>query len=189
MKKIAVYCGASTGNDPQFEQATIDLAQWLVKHDLELVYGGGGVGLMGLLAQTVLDAGGVVHGIMPQNLYDRGAGHPGLTDFEVVPNMSIRKQRMLELSDGCIALPGGPGTLEEIAEAFSWARIGDNENPCVFYNVDGFYNPIQQMFQDMVNKDFLTQTDFDKLGFIENLEDIYNFMDSYEPPMIRQYNK
>lgn len=73
---------------------------------------------MGLLAQTVLDAGGVVHGIMPQNLYDRGAGHPGLTDFEVVPNMSIRKQRMLELSDGCIALPGGPGTLEEIAERF-----------------------------------------------------------------------
>ncbi|MBX4172356.1 TIGR00730 family Rossman fold protein [Weissella viridescens] len=189
MQKIAVYCGASTGNEPAYADATVALGTWLAEHQLELVYGGGGVGLMGLLAQTVLDHGGVVHGIMPQNLYDRGAAHPGLTDLEIVPNMSVRKQKMLAYADGCIALPGGPGTLEEIVEAFSWARIGDNDNPCVFYDVNHYYRPIQDMFQAMVNTEFLTQADFDKLGFFDSLPKMLQFMENYEPPLIRQYTK
>lgn len=187
MKKIAVYCGAADGNDPKFQAATIELGNWLAQNDMELVYGGARVGLMGLLADTILNQGGRVHGIMPQNLVDRGASHQGLTELEIVPNMSVRKQRMLDLSDACIALPGGPGTLEEIIEAFSWARIGDNNNPCAFFDVDGFYTPMKTMFQDMVAKDFLSQEHFDKLGFYDNLPALFDFINRYEPPMVRQY--
>ncbi|WP_025023871.1 TIGR00730 family Rossman fold protein [Companilactobacillus nodensis] len=189
MKRIAVYCGASIGNDDIYKKAAVKLADWLVENNLDLVYGGGGVGLMGTLAQEVLSKNGEVYGIMPQELVDRGAAFEGLTDLKVVSNMSIRKQRMLELSDGCIALPGGPGTLEEIIEAFSWARLGDNDNPCVLYNVDGYFDPLKLMFDSMVDKGFLTEADREKLFFSDSLDDIYQFMDGYVPPMIRKYSK
>lgn len=187
MKKIAVYCGASIGNSNIYSQAAVNVADWLVAHDLDLVYGGGGVGLMGTLAREVLDQNGRVYGIMPNELVDRGAAFEGLTDLKVVSNMSIRKQQMLEASDGCLALPGGPGTLEEIIEAFSWARLGDNLNPCVLYNVNGYFNPLKEMFDNMTNQGFLTKTDREKLLFSDNLDDIYEFMQGYVPPKIREY--
>lgn len=189
MKSVAVYCGAAPGNDPAYQNATKKLAKWLVNHDLTLVYGGGGVGLMGLLASTVLELGGVVHGIMPKELVDRGASMDGLTSLEVVPNMDIRKQKMLAQSDGCIALPGGPGTLEEISEAFSWARIGDNDDPCVIYNVQGYYDPLKKMFDEMTEKEFLTVEDRKKLLFSDSLSEIYKFMTTYTAPKIRTYTK
>lgn len=187
MKKVAVYCGASEGNEDIYKNSAVQLGEYLAKHNLELVYGGGGVGLMGLLANTVLDNGGVVHGIMPKELMERGASLDRLEDLEVVDNMSTRKKLMLERADGCIALPGGPGTLEEIVEAFSWARLGDNINPCVFYNVSGYYDPMKSMFDSMVNKEFLTSYDRDKLLFSDSLENIFEFMENYIPPKIRQY--
>lgn len=119
MKKIAVYCGAASGNDTRFQQATIELAHYLVENNFALVYGGGGVGLMGLLAKTVLQADGQVYGIMTKELVERGAALSELTNLQVVADMSERKQQMMDLSDGCIALPGGPGTLEEISQSFS----------------------------------------------------------------------
>lgn len=188
MKKIAVYCGASEGNDDVYKESTIQLGEYLAKNNLELVYGGGGVGLMGLLTNTVLDNGGIVHGIMPKELMDRGASLNRLKDLKVVDNMSVRKKMMLEEADGCIALPGGPGTLEEIVEAFSWARLGDNNSPCVFYNISGYYEPMKSMFDSMVSKEFLTSNDREKLLFSDSLEEIFRFMDSYIPPKIRQYN-
>ncbi|WP_338214437.1 TIGR00730 family Rossman fold protein [Companilactobacillus muriivasis] len=189
MKRIAVYCGASIGNDDIYKESSVKLADWLVENNLGLVYGGGGVGLMGALAQEVISKNGEVYGIMPQELVDRGAAFAGLTDLKIVENMSIRKQQMLELSDGCIALPGGPGTLEEIIEAFSWARLGDNDNPCVLYNVDGYFDPLKLMFDSMTDKGFLTKADREKLFFSDSLDDIYQFMGSYVPPMIRKYSK
>ncbi|WP_057746518.1 TIGR00730 family Rossman fold protein [Liquorilactobacillus capillatus] len=187
MKKIAVYCGASTGNSPAFAKAARELGDYLARHKLELVYGGGGVGLMGILANQVLAAGGKVHGVMPQELVERGAAFAKLTDLKIVPNMSIRKQTMLAISDGSIALPGGPGTLEEIIEAFSWARLGDNLNPCVFYNVAGYYDPLKKMFDEMTAKGFLTTADRAKLLFSKSLTEIFTFMASYVPPQIRTY--
>ncbi|MCC7666932.1 TIGR00730 family Rossman fold protein [Liquorilactobacillus satsumensis] len=189
MKKIAVYCGASTGNDPVYQKATLKLGSYLANHDLELVYGGGGVGLMGLLANEVLNAGGKVHGVMPKELVARGAAFSKLTDLKVVENMALRKQTMLSLADACLALPGGPGTLEEIIEAFSWARLGDNPNPCVFYNVQGYYDPLKAMFDEMTAKDFLTVTDRKKLLFSDSLTEIFDFMAAYVPPEIRTYSK
>lgn len=187
MKNIAVYCGASEGNDDTYVKAAIELADWLVDNDLNLVYGGGGVGLMGILATEVLTRGGNVYGIMPQELVDRGAAYEGLTDLKVVPDMSERKRLMLEMSDGSIALPGGPGTLEEIIEAFSWSRLGDNENPCVLYNVQGYYDYLKNMFDYMTKKGFLTRKDRSKLFFTDSLENAYTFMNSYIPPKIREY--
>lgn len=184
MNSIAVYCGANTGNQSIYYDAAIQLGQYLATHHLKLVYGGGGVGLMGVLAQSVLDAGGQVHGIMPQELYDRGAAAKNLTELTVVDNMATRKQRMLTNSDGCIALPGGPGTLEEIIEAYSWARIGDNPNPCAFYNVNHYYDPLITLFDQMVTQGFLTAEHRAKLCFADQLPTIFEFMTAYQPPKI-----
>ncbi|MVF15798.1 LOG family protein [Fructilactobacillus sanfranciscensis] len=187
MKAIAVYCGAAMGNEAIYENATIKLAKWLVKNDYALVYGGGNFGLMGLLAKTVLQNGGTVYGVLPQELVERGTALESATNLEVVENMSIRKRRMIELSDACIALPGGPGTLEEISEAFSWARIGDNNNPCVLYNVADYYRPLEKMYDEMTAKGFLTKADREKLLFSESLTKIGQFIDGYVPPKIREY--
>lgn len=189
MKRIAVYCGASTGNDRIFENTTTDLGYWLVDNQYELVYGGGKFGLMGVLAESVMAHGGTVWGVIPQELRNREAAFNEVTHLKVVANMSIRKQTMLEMADGCIALPGGPGTLEEIAEAFSWAMIGDNNNPCVFYNIDHYYDPLQTMFDEMANRAFLSQEGRNKLLFSDSLTEIKQFMDNYEPPQIRTYHK
>ncbi|GAF35913.1 TIGR00730 family Rossman fold protein [Lentilactobacillus farraginis] len=190
MKRIAVYCGASSGNNPAFAQAAIKLGDWLVDHHLELVYGGGGIGLMGTISKRVIERGGQVHGIMPKELVDRGAELvelAKLSELTVVKNMSERKEQMMALSDGCIALPGGIGTLEEMSQAFSWARLGNNPNPCVFYNVANYYDPLKTMFDKMVENDFLTKNDRNKLLFSTSLDKIYTFMTTYVPPKIRNY--
>lgn len=183
--KIAVYCGANTGNLPVYRESAIDLGQYLAEHSLELVYGGGRVGLMAVLANTVIEAGGQVHGIMPKNLVDRGAAATNITDLTVVEDMSIRKQKMLAMADGCIALPGGPGTLEEIVEAYSWTRIGDNPNPCAFYNVNHYYDPLNNFFDQMVTQGFLSSEHRSKLLFSSKLTEIFDFMATYTPPTVR----
>lgn len=185
IQKIAVYCGAATGNLPVYQQAATDLGHYLADHQLELVYGGGSVGLMAVLANAVMENGGKVHGVMPKNLAQRGAGADNITDLTVVDNMAIRKQKMLAMSDGSIALPGGPGTLEEITEAYSWARIGDNLSPCVFYNVNHYYDPLKTLFDQMVQQDFLTAEHRSKLLFADTLPAIFEFMNNYVPPIIR----
>ncbi|WP_273751496.1 TIGR00730 family Rossman fold protein [Leuconostoc mesenteroides] len=187
MRKLAVYCGASLGKDSEVVTATEELGQYLAQNHIDLVYGGGRVGLMGILANQVLDFGGNVHGIIPNQLAERGAALERLTDLTVVENMSVRKQRMLDLSDGCLALPGGPGTLEEIIEAFSWARLGNNNSPCVFYNINGYYDELKKMFDTMTAQGFLSIEDRQKLFFSDSLEKIFNFMNNYIPPKIRQY--
>ncbi|MFD1671233.1 TIGR00730 family Rossman fold protein [Agrilactobacillus yilanensis] len=189
MKSIAVYCGAATGNSEIYQQAAENLGGWLAQHKIDLIYGGGRFGLMGIVAKAALTKGGRVHGIITQELAERGAAYKDITQLDIVPNMSIRKTKMLTLSDGCIALPGGPGTLEEIAEAFSWARLGDNSNPCVFYNVDGYYEPLKAMFDQMTEKEFLTKVDREKLLFSDDLAEIFDFMAHYLPPEIRRYNQ
>lgn len=187
MKYVAVYCGASTGNKLVYQAATQKLGHWLVDHQLNLVYGGGRVGLMGSLAAVVLADGGSVHGIMPEALFKRGAAATNLTELTIVESMTQRKQQMMAQAEACIALPGGPGTLEEISEAYSWTRIGANQNPCIFYNVDGFYDPLKVMFDQMVAAGFLTQTDRDKLLFSDSLPEIWSFIENYKPPRIRTY--
>lgn len=191
MKKIAVYCGASSGNSPIYSQSAIQLADWFIENHYELIYGGGGVGLMGVISDRILKQGGLVRGVMTTQLVQRGAESPqlaSLSELIVVKDMSERKAKMMQLSDGCIALPGGVGTLEEIIQSFSWARLGDNPNPCVFYNVNDYYRPLIQMFDQMVSVGFLTAADRKKVLFSDSLPEIKAFMESYVPPRVSTYN-
>lgn len=185
--RIAVYCGASLGYDERYQQATIELANWLVSEQHQLVYGGGRVGLMGLLADTVLAKGGEVIGVLPHFLQQRELAHQHLTELILVDTMVQRKAKMLSLSEVCIALPGGPGTLEEISEVYSWARIGQNRNPCILFNVNGFYDPLKAMYQTMCEAGFLTEQDFNKLLFSDNFTELSDFIKNYQPPKVRTY--
>ncbi|MDF7640851.1 TIGR00730 family Rossman fold protein [Bifidobacterium sp. ESL0784] len=185
--KITVYCGAASGDDSKYAAAAKRLGEWIAANDDELVYGGGGVGLMGVVAQAVLDGGGKVHGIMPQMLIDRNAAARGLTTMEVVDDMDERKRRMMELGDVLIAFPGGPGTLEEIAEAFSWARIGLNNKPCVLFDLDGYWRPLAQMYDTMVSAGFLTAVDRTKLLVTDSVDEITRWVTAYQPPKIRTF--
>lgn len=176
MTRIAVYCGASAGFDDKYRQKAKELAQWMGDNDYDLVYGGGNRGLMAVIADTVLQSGGKVYGIIPQFLVDDEQAHPGLTSLEIVDNMDQRKERMMELSDVCLALPGGPGTIEEIAQAYSWARVGQMQNKCVIYNQDGYYNSFEQLYDQMVQLGFLTKEHRELLKFSDSFLEIKNFI-------------
>jgi uncharacterized protein (TIGR00730 family) len=144
MKSIAVYCGASSGANPLYAQAARALAHALVEHNIALVYGGGNVGLMGVIADEVLRLGGEVSGVIPRALLEREVGHTGLTRQFVVKDMHERKAMMSELADGFIALPGGLGTLEELFEMLTWSQLGIHAKPVGLFNVAGFYDGLVQ---------------------------------------------
>ena len=184
---ITVYCGASLGNNSIHQQAAKALGNWIAEHNYTLIYGGGKAGLMGLIADTLLENGGKVIGVMPTFLQERELAHTGLTEMITVNSMSERKSIMIELGDVYIALAGGPGTLEEITEVISWARIGQNNNPCILFNSDGYYQPLQNFFDNMLEQGFLTQADREKTLFSDNLAEIEDFINDYTPPQIRQY--
>lgn len=185
--KITVYCGASEGKQAVYREKTIELAKWMTSKQHYLVYGGGKVGLMGILADTILAKGGQVIGIMPTFLKEREIAHPNLTELIVVPDMPTRKSQMIALGDAFIALPGGPGTLEEITEVISWSRIGQNDGPCILYNVNGYFDHLKQQYDRMVEEGFLSQVDRDKILFSDDLDDIEDFIRTYQAPEVRQY--
>ncbi len=188
IRSLTVYCGANMGSDPQLVAAAKEFGQQLAQHDISLVYGGGRFGIMGTIARAVMDNGGTVHGVITTELRDRGAALDNLTTLEVVPTMDIRKQQMMKLGDGMVALPGGVGTLEEISEAASWTTIGDNHKPAAFYNVDGYYDPLKAMFYKMHEKGFLEQSYLDSLYFTDSLNQLLNFMNNYHAPDYRHYH-
>lgn len=187
--KITVYCGASLGNDKIYREVTVNFGKWIAKNKHSLVYGGGGGGLMGLIADTVMKEGGEVTGIIPHFLAERELAHEGITKLIKVETMVERKKLLLELGEVCVALPGGPGTLEEITEVISWARIGKNDNPCIFFNVNGYYDDIKNMYDKMVKNGFLTKEDREKILFTDSYEELENFIKNYTPPNIRKYEK
>jgi uncharacterized protein (TIGR00730 family) len=142
MKSIAVYCGASMGARPLYAEAARQLARALVEHNIGLVYGGGKVGLMGVIADEVLRLGGEATGVIPHALLAKEVGHEGLTRMFVVKDMHERKAMMSELSDGFIAMPGGMGTLEELFEMVTWSQLGIHDKPVGLLNVEGFYDAL-----------------------------------------------
>lgn len=163
MKNIAVYCGSSKGKDTTYSTAVRELGKTLVKNNITMVYGAGSVGLMGEIADEMLDSGGKVIGIIPQFLMDLEVGHNGLTKLEIVKDMHIRKARMIELSDGFIAMPGGFGTLDEIFEALTWSQLELHKKPIAFYNVDGYFDKLLAFMNHMVHEGFL------KEAYVKNL--------------------
>ena len=155
MKAICVYCGSSSGRTDVYKAAAQVLAQTLVARNLSLVYGGAAVGVMGVLADYMLQAGGSVIGVMPEDLLDKEIGHKGLTELHVVPSMHERKTMMAELADGFIAMPGGAGTLEEIFEVWTWAQLGYHKKPCGLLNVDGYFDHLLNFLNHAVDERFL----------------------------------
>lgn len=157
MKSLCVYCGSSAGASPAYAQAARELAQLMAGQGIGLVYGGGNVGLMGVIADEVMRLGGHATGVIPQALMDKEVGHLGLSRLHVVKDMHERKALMAELSDGFVAMPGGIGTLEELFEVFTWAQLGFHEKPIGVLNVEGFYDGLIGFLEHVVAQGFLRQ--------------------------------
>lgn len=155
MKRICVYCGSSTGRNPAFTRAAQTLGRALVAADCHLIYGAGNVGLMGVVADTVLQQGGHVTGVIPRHLMDKEVGHHGLPDLRIVDSMHERKAMMAELADGFIALPGGFGTLEELFEILTWSQLGLHQKPVGLLNTAGYYDHLLKFLDHMVAEQLL----------------------------------
>lgn len=153
--KICVFTGSRHGSRAEYTSAAKQLGRELVARDYGLVYGGGNVGLMTVIADTVLELNGHVTGVIPDSLVGREVAHRGLTELRVVQSMHERKAVMAELSDGFIAMPGGIGTMEEFFEVLSWAQLGLHEKPCALLNVGGYYDPLVQFMDHAVGEDFI----------------------------------
>jgi len=157
VRRVCVFCGANPGARPAYSEATGELARLLVGDGIGVVYGGGGVGLMGTLADAVLAQGGEAIGVIPQALVDKETGHRGLDDLRVVGSMHERKALMAELSDAFVALPGGLGTLEELFEVYTWSQLGLHRKPCGLLDVDGYYAGIAEFLGHAVEERFLRE--------------------------------
>jgi uncharacterized protein (TIGR00730 family) len=155
IENVCVYCGSSPGNRPVYTEQARALARLMVERDIGLVYGGGKVGIMGVVADAVLSLGGRVVGIIPQALIDREVAHPGLSELVVTRSMHERKTIMAERADGFIALPGGLGTLEELFEAWTWAQLGIHEKPCGILDVADFYGGLVRFVDHAVSEGFI----------------------------------
>ncbi len=155
MKRICVFCGSSSGNKPEYAAAAREMGRALAERKIGLVYGGGGVGLMGTVADACLAAGGEVIGVIPRGLATKELAHAGLTDLRVVETMHDRKALMAELADAFIALPGGFGTFEEFFEVLTWSQLGIHRKPCAFLNVAGYFDPLVTLFDHSVTEGFV----------------------------------
>jgi len=155
MKFICVFCGANFNNDPLLTEAIEQLAQVMVSRDLTLIFGGGRVGVMGMIADAIMKKGGKAIGVIPEFLLNKEVGHTGLTELHVVENMHQRKQMMNDLCDGIMTLPGGFGTLEEFFEVLTWLQLGLHQKPIGILNVNGFYDFLLKQMDVMVEQRFL----------------------------------
>jgi len=155
MKRICVFCGSSAGSQPEYRACAEQLGVELTRRKIGLVYGGGNVGLMGAIADSVLEAGGEAIGVIPEHLMTREIGHKRLTKLHIVHSMHERKALMADLSDAFIALPGGFGTLEEFCEVLTWSQLGLHVKPCGIVNALGYYTPLLAMLDHAVHERFL----------------------------------
>ncbi|WP_050616633.1 LOG family protein [Bacillus testis] len=155
MKSMAVFCGSRDGASPAYREGAVTFGKELARRQITLVYGGSSLGTMGILADTVLEHGGKVIGVMPNMLADREIAHKNLTELHIVGSMHERKAKMADLADAFVAMPGGPGTMDEFFEIFTWAQIGIHRKPMGMYNVNRYYDPLLAVFDHMVKEQFL----------------------------------
>ena len=156
-RRLCVFCGSYTGRRPAYRDAAEQLGLLLVERGIELVYGGGNIGLMGVLADTILARGGRAIGVIPESLMGKKVGHTGLTELRIVNSMHQRKALMSDLADGFIALPGGFGTVEEFCEVVTWSQLGLQSKPCGLLNVENYYAPLLELFDHAVREGFLRE--------------------------------
>jgi len=187
MKRITVFCGSSFGTDEIYkEQATL-LGKTLAKQNIELVYGGANVGLMGAVADGILNEGGKAIGVLPDFLRSKEIAHLGLTELISVESMHERKTKMNDLCDGVIALPGGFGTLEELFEMLTWAQLGLHKKPIAILNINGFYDSLIELTEVMVTKGLLKDVNQKMLLVSEDIEDLLEQMKNYVAPAVGKW--
>jgi len=182
MNSICVFCGSSSGANGIYEEAARATGRALIRAGLRLVYGGGRVGLMGVLADEVLSGGGQLTGVMPRALVEREIAHRGVTDLRVVDTMHERKELMAGLADAFIALPGGAGTLEEIFEQWTWSQLGIHAKPCGLINVNGYFTPLLAMIEHMVAEGFMAPALASMLVIENEPERLLARFRLYQPP-------
>jgi uncharacterized protein (TIGR00730 family) len=187
MKRLCVFTGSSPGARPEYARAARDLAGAIIERDLALVYGGSRQGLMGILADAVLEAGGEVIGVIPEGLFSKETPHMGLTKLHAVASMHERKQVMADLSDGFIAMPGGIGTLEELTEIYTWSQLGLHRKPCGLLNVGGYYDSLTQFLDHAVCEGFLKPVHRDTLLVNGDPRALLDEFASYRAPRLGKW--
>lgn len=180
MKNVAIYCGSSQGFNKLYQEEVIKLAEQLVKQDIHVIYGAGNVGLMGILANKILEDGGEITGIIPDFLVKKEVSHAKLTTLEIVKDMHQRKARMIELSDGFIAMPGGFGTLDEIFEVLTWEQLTLHDNPIGFYNINGYFNSLIEFLKTTVEEGFIKKRYLDNIIVSANPDELIDKMTNQE---------
>ena len=176
MNKLCVFCGSSMGTNLNFSSEAKKLGRLMAENDIELIYGGGSIGLMGTLADSVLECGGRVTGVIPKFLYDKEVGHDGLTELHIVETMHERKMLMAKLAEGFIALPGGIGTMEEIFEIFTWNQLKLLKFPIAILNLEGYYNDLFLFMEKMKSEGFIRASTFNLLLHLNKTEDVIGKM-------------
>lgn len=181
MNNLAVFCGSSTGKNDIYIEYAKKLGEELAKRNKTLIYGGAQVGCMGALANTSLENGGKVIGVIPQKLKDVEIAHEQLTELYVVNTMHERKSKMADLANGFIALPGGSGTLEEWFEVFTWSQLGYHQKPCALLNVNNFFDPLIEMLQHTIQEGFMNESYQDIILISSDPKELLDMIDQYEP--------
>ena len=181
LRSVCVYCGSNAGSRPVYAERAAALGTRLARDGLAVVYGGGNVGLMGIVADAALAVGGEVVGVIPEQLVNWEVAHRGVTRLEVVANMHERKARMFDLSGAFVALPGGFGTMDEMFEMLTWRQLGLGDKPCAFLDVDGFYAPLVAMMDRMVSERFLHAEQRHDLWHGEDIDAMIGWMRAYIP--------
>lgn len=189
LHRLTVFTGSAVGNSSVYTQAATAFAQAVVSRQCAIVYGGGHVGLMGVVADAALARGGEVIGVIPQALVDGEIAHQSLTELEVVPDMHARKNRMAELGDGFVAMPGGAGTIEELFEVWTWQQLGIHTKPVALYDVDGFWRPLLTMLDHMIERGFLAPRFRQSLIVESNPETLLQAMSTWAPPTAKWKNQ
>ncbi|MED3726364.1 TIGR00730 family Rossman fold protein [Priestia filamentosa] len=187
MKRITVFCGSSNGATDLYIKEAKKLGEELARRNISLVYGGASVGVMGAIADSVLESGGHVIGVMPAFLEEREIAHKNVSELIVVESMHERKAKMAELADGFIALPGGPGTLEEFFEIFTWAQLGLHQKPCGLLNINEYYTPLVSLFNHMTEEQFL-QEKYRAMALVDTEpQGLLDQFNTYQPPSVKTY--
>ena len=187
IKRICVYCGSSPGKSPAYITAAKQLASVLSERGIGLVYGGATVGVMGAIADAVLEAGGEAIGVIPKSLAVKELAHENLSELHVVASMHERKAMMAELSDGFVALPGGWGTLEEIFEILTWAQLGFHDKPCGLLNIDGYYDGLIGFLENSFEQQFVNELCRPMLMTARDPKDLLDQFTNYQAPKVRKW--
>ncbi len=180
MKNICVYCGSSPGKHAEYIESARVLARELVNRNIGLIYGGVSVGIMGEIADTVIDCGGEVIGVIPKTFVDKKISHNGLSELRIVDSMHERKAIMAEAADGFVALPGGLGTLEELFEVLTWSQLGFHKKPCGLLNVKGYYDNLALFFDHAVEEQFIKNSCRKNLLIEDTPKKLLNLMSTYK---------